>query len=139
MSTSEMEPSAADSMSVNTKKGLARKRKRMNEKAKKELRAKQLEALTLKTFKVSVITMGMHNFTIMATDDQDAVEKVMKNHGRDAGKEGPVPFAHRVQDMSIITPPVTLQQVMREIGQGQATNAPDAVPPQSEPLITPGG
>ena len=121
---------------MNTKKGLARKRKRMDEKAKKELRAKQLEALALKTYKVSVITMGMHNFTIMATDDQDAVDKVMKGHGRDAGKEGPVPFAHRVQDMTIVMPPVTLQQVMQEIGQGQVANAKETVPPQ--PLITPG-
>ena len=107
----------------------------MDEKAQKELRARQLEALTLKTFKVSVITMGMHNFTIMATGDEDAVTKVMKGHGRDAGKEGPVPFAHRVQDMSIITPPVTLQQVMREIGQGQTT--PAEATPQPEPLVTP--
>ena len=121
---------------MNTKKGLARKRKRMNEKAKKELRAKQLEALALKTYRVSVITMGMYNYTIMATNDQDAVDKVMKGNGRDAGKEGPVPFAHRVQDMTIVMPPVTLQQVMREIGRGQAANAKEAVP--SQPLITPG-
>ena len=104
----------------------------MNEKAKKDLRAKQLEALTLKTFKVGVVTMGLHNFTIMATSDQDAIDKVMKGHGRDAGKEGPVPFAHRVQDMTIIVPPVTLQQVMQEIGQGQAK--PNKNP---QPLVTP--
>ena len=127
----------------NTKKGLVRKRKRMEEKAKQELRARQLEALALKTYKVSVITMGMHNFTVMATSDQDAVDKVMKGHGRDAGKEGPVPFAHRVQDMTIITPPVTLQQVMNEIGQAQANNAPQQPDDthntnSSEPLITPG-
>ncbi|KKL86827.1 hypothetical protein LCGC14_1940830 [marine sediment metagenome] len=108
----------------------------MDEQAKKELRAKQLEALTLKTFKVSVITMGMHNFTIMATSDQDAVDKVMKGHGRDAGKEGPVPFAHRVQDMTIIMPPVTLQQVMGEIGRGQVNTSqqPNENP---QPLVTP--
>jgi len=109
----------------------------MDEKAKKELRAKQLEALAMKTYKVSVITMGMHNFTIMGTSDQDAVDKVMKGQGRDAGKEGPIPFAHRVQDMTIVMPPVTLQQVMREIGQGQVmADAKEAVP--SQPLITPG-
>lgn len=107
----------------------------MDEKAKKELRAKQLEALTLKTFKVSVVTMGMHNFTILATSDQDAVDKVMKGHGRDAGKEGPVPFAHRVQDMSIIMPPVSLKQVMQEIGNGAAANAAPQQPDQ--PLVTP--
>lgn len=110
----------------------------MNEKAKKELRAKQLEALSLTTFKVSVITMGMHNFTILASSDLDAVDKVMKGHGRDAGKEGPVPFAHRVQDMSIIVPPVTLQQVMKEIGQGGAQNAQPKSTNKPEPLITPG-
>ena len=109
----------------------------MNEKAKKELRAKQLEALTLKTFKVSVITMAMHNFTIMATGDQDAIDKVMKGHGRDAGKEGPVPYAHRVQDMTIIMPPVTLQQVMQEIGQGQVSNAPRQPDENPQPLVTP--
>ena len=108
----------------------------MDEKAKQELRARQLEALTLKTFKVSVVTVGMHNFTIMATDDQDAVDKVMKGHGRDAGKEGPLPFAHRVQDTAIVTPPVTLQQVMAEIVQGQAAQAQEQVP--ASPLITPG-
>ena len=123
---------------MNTKKGLARKRKRMDEKAKKDLRAKQLEALTLKTFKVSVITMGMHNFTILAASDQDAVDKVMKGHGRDAGKEGPVPFAHRVQDMTIIMPPATLQQVMGEIGRGQGVqNAPQQPDKTPQPLVTP--
>lgn len=92
----------------------------MMEKAKKSLRAKQLESLTLKRFKISVITMGMHNFTIMAADDKTAVNKVMKGDGgRDAGKEGPVPFAFRVQDMAIIAPPVTLQQVMQEIGSNK--------------------
>lgn len=108
----------------------------MEDKAKAELRAKQLEALTLKRYKVSVITMGMHNFTVMATSDQDAVDKVMRKEGRDAGKEGPIPFAHRVQDMSIVTPPVTLQQVMNEVMQGQAAPAESAVPPSA--LITPG-
>ena len=105
----------------------------MDEKAKKDLRARQLEALTLKRYKVSVITMGMHNFTIMATSDQDAVDKVMKGNGADAGKEGPIPFAQRVQDMSLITPPVSLQQVMAEIGQGQAQGAKDQVAP---PAVT---
>ena len=110
----------------------------MDEKAKKDLRAKQLEALTLKTFKVSVITMGMHNFTILAASDQDAVDKVMKGHGRDAGKEGPVPFAHRVQDMTIIMPPATLQQVMGEIGRGQGVqNAPQQPDKTPQPLVTP--
>ena len=107
----------------------------MEEKAKKELRAKQLEAMALKTYKVSIITAGMHNFTIMATSDQDAIDKVMKGHGRDAGKESPIPFAHRVQDMAIISPPVTLQQVMNDIMQGQAAQANPAPP---APLITPG-
>ena len=101
----------------------------MDENAKKDLRAKQLEAMALKRFKVSVITMGMHNFTIMATSDQNAVDLVMAGKGRDAGKEGPIPFAQRVQDMSIIMPPVTLQQVMQEIGQGQAADATGQVPP----------
>ena len=119
---------------MNTKKGLARKRKRMDEKAKKELRTKQLEALTLKTYKVSVITMGMHNFTITATSDQDAVEKVMKGSGRDAGKESAVPFGYRVQDMAIISPPITLKQVMGEIIQGQSM-AQDPASPEPEPLI----
>lgn len=110
----------------------------MDEKAKKDLRAKQLEALTLKTFKVSVITIGMHNFTIMATSDQDAVDKVMKGHGRNAGKEGPVPFAHRVQDMTIIMPPVTLQQVMGEITKMQQSNTPENQPSENpQPLVTP--
>ncbi len=136
MSTSEIDAYEAsiDDRPVNTKKGLVRKRKRMDEKAKQELRAKQLKALALKTFKVSVITMGMHNFTIMALNDQDAIAKVMAGHGRDAGKEGPVPFAHRVQDMSVIMPPVTLAQVMGEIGRGEV----NVEAPQPEPLIKPG-
>ncbi len=108
----------------------------MEEKAKQELRARQLEAMTLKQYKVSVITMGMHNFTVMAASDQDAVDKVMKGDGRDAGKEGPIPFAHRVQDMTIVTPPVTLQQVMREIGSGQMADTKGQAPPT--PLVVPG-
>ncbi len=112
----------------------------MDEKAKQELRARQLEALTLKRYKVSVITMGMHNFTVMATSDQDAVGKVMKGEGRDAGKEGPVPFAHRVQDMTLIMPPVTLQQVMGEVMQGNAAATPqDTENTNSSPIITTGG
>ena len=110
----------------------------MDEKAKKELRARQLEALTLKTYKVSVITMGMHNFTILAAGDKDAVDKVMEGHGRDAGKENPIPFAHRVQDMSIVMPPVTLQQVMAEVMQGQAgAKTGQSMEPQPK-IIVPG-
>ena len=91
------------------------------DKAKAELRAKQLEALTLKRYKVGVVTMGLHNFTVTATDPQAAVDKVMKDKGsRDAGKEGPMPFGFRVQDMSIIGPSVTLQQIMQEF---QSTTA----------------
>lgn len=108
----------------------------MDEKAKKELRARQLEALALKQYKVSVITMALHNFTVMGTNEQDAAQKIAQGHGRNAGKEGPVPFAHRVQDMTIITPPVTLKQVMDEIVQGQAAQANPPTPPST--LITPG-
>jgi len=118
---------------MNTEKGLVRKRKREMEKAKSDLRAKQLQSLTLKQFKVGVITMGMHNFTIMATDEQSAVNKVMSGKGgRKAGKEGPLPFAFRVQDMAIIQPPVTLEQVMKEIGN----NKHNTSPPKTEPAPT---
>ncbi len=113
------------------------------EKSKQELRARQLEALSLKQFKVGVVLMSMHNFTIMATDEQSAVDKVMKKGpsgepgGRDAGKEGPVPIGFRVQDMAIIQPQPTLQQVIGEILQGNLAQAPDEKQPK--PLITPGG
>lgn len=106
------------------------------EKVKNELRAKQLQAMAMKHYKVSVITMGMHNFTVMAADEKSAVDTVMKGKGgRDAGKEGPIPFAVRIQDMAIIQPPVTLQQVMGEITKGAAGPAA----PEPESLITPGG
>ena len=107
------------------------------DKVKQQLRARQLEALALKQFKVGVITMGMHNFTIMAADEQSAVDKVMKGKGgRDAGKEGPVPIGFRVQDMAIITPQATLQQVIGEVLKGDLSNASDQKPPEA--LIKPG-
>ena len=134
---------------MNTKKGLVRKRKRMEEKVKLQLRQRQLEALTLKQWKVGVITMGLHNFTIMAADEQSAVDKVMKQKGgRDAGKEGPVPIGFRVQDMSIVSPSAPLQQVIAEVLKGDMSNAPEQgdnyCSPGSNPaeapksIITPG-
>ncbi len=106
-------------------------------KADMSLRAKQLEALAMTRYKVSVITMGKYDFTIMAVDEKSAVDQVMKGKGgRDAGTEGPVPFAYRIQDMSIIQPPVTLQQVMAEIGKGDMGANPAPLKP---PLITLGG
>jgi len=107
------------------------------EKVKQTLRQRQLEALALKQYKVGVITMGMHNFTVMATDEESAVDKVMKKGGRDAGKEGPVPVGYRIQDMSIMGPSTTLRQVIAEVLRGELSGAPEQAEPK--PLITPGG
>ena len=116
--------------------GQVKQKQRDEAKRKKALRAAQLESLTLKQFRVGVITMGMHNFTIMAVDEKTAIDKVMKGEGgRDAGKEGPVPFAFRVQDMSILTPPVTLEQAMAEIMKGREPEGPK--PEQASLLVKP--
>ncbi len=110
----------------------------MDEKVKATIRAKQLEALTLKQWKVTVITMGTHNRTVMAVDEQAAMKEVLQGQGgRDAGSEGPVSIGARIQDMAIITPPVTLQQIVAEITGGTLKSAPEQTAP--EPLIKPGG
>lgn len=93
------------------------------ERERMKARAAKLEALTLKRYKVSVLSMALHNFTVMATSDQEAHDKVLNQKpgdppaGRDAGREGPVPFAVRVHDMSNIEPAPTLQTMMNEVTQ----------------------
>ena len=110
------------------------------DKAKVALRAKQLETLVMKRYKVSVVTMGKHDFTVTAIDEQSAVDKVMRGEGgREAGKEGPKPMAFRVQDMTIIQPPIMLDTIIQELLQGKAASAPEQKVPEQEPLITPPG
>ena len=87
---------------------------------KSELAA--INSLAMKQYKVSVLTVALHNFTVMAMSPEDAQQKVTQPEpgappaGRDAGKEGPVPFSVRVHDMSQIeTQPITLQRMMQEM------------------------
>lgn len=76
-----------------------------------------VNSLTLKRYRVSVVTMGLHSFTVTATSEEEASSKVMQGEGgRDAGREGPVPFAVRVHDMTQLeVKPITLQNVINEM------------------------
>lgn len=89
----------------------------MSKKKKDLARIKALNSLAMKRYKVSVLTVGLHNFTVTAMSEQDAHDKVLNGEGgRDAGKEGPVPFAVRIHDMSMIeTEALTLNRMMQEM------------------------
>lgn len=88
----------------------------------KKLKPGQLEAikaLSMKRYKVSAVTIGLHHYTVMANSQEQAHERVFQEgQGRPAGKEGPVPVMVRVQDMALIDKePLTLQSVIKDIGQ----------------------
>lgn len=83
---------------------------------------KALDDATLKQYKVSIMTIALHNFTVMAPNEKRAHDLVVQPEpgappaGRSAGSEGPVPFATRVRDMTIVEgKDVTLSTMMQEM------------------------
>ena len=80
------------------------------------------KGLVLNRFKVQVLTAALHSFTVVATDPQEAAQRIMKGEGgAEAGREGPTPIACRVHPMTLIEGrEPTLQQALEEFVRGAA-------------------
>ena len=84
------------------------------------------KGLVLNRFKVQVLTAALHSFTVVATDPQEAAQKVMRGDGgADAGREGPTPIACRVHPMALIEGrEPTRQQTLEEFVRGAVQGVP---------------
>lgn len=85
--------------------------------------------LGLHHYRISVVLVGLNNYTIIANSPQEAQEKVMKGEGGlPAGSEGPTDFMALCHDRSVISPggPPTLQRIMASLQHAVMLQAREA-------------